>query len=80
MRFPIELMDVVITPDAIERRIMCLDLSENNYFVGGMKDAVLRAEALGFALPPMDFEKYTRKPEPVVQVSNSLRAYHSMRS
>lgn len=62
MKFP-ELEGKVITPDSIERRIMMLELGDNDYFVAGMESAVQRAEAAGFILPPMDFDKYAKKPD-----------------
>lgn len=42
---------------------MALDYMENDYFVKGMEIAVRKAEAAGFMLPPMDFEKYARPKE-----------------
>lgn len=58
-KFP-ELDGTVINPDGIERRIMMLELGDNDYFVAGMLTAVQRAEMAGFILPPMDFEKYAK--------------------
>lgn len=49
----------------MERRILTLDQIDNDYFVRGMQTAVRKAEAAGFVLPPMDFEKYAiKKGEP----------------
>ncbi|MCJ1425912.1 hypothetical protein MMC29_003813 [Sticta canariensis] len=59
-KFP-QLEGIVISPDSIERRILMLEQMDNDYFVLGMQTAVARAEAAGFPLPPMDFEKYARK-------------------
>lgn len=63
-KFP-ELERHVITPESLERRILMLEQGDNDYFKEGMETAVARAEAAGFILPPMDFEKYARKPEEV---------------
>ncbi|KAL8821697.1 MAG: hypothetical protein Q9191_007261 [Dirinaria sp. TL-2023a] len=61
--FAKELGNVSVSCDAVQRRIMTLDLQDNDYFVKGMETAVRKAEAAGFVLPPMDFEKYARKEE-----------------
>lgn len=58
-----ELKGVVLVPEAVERRILCLDQQETDYFVEGMKTAVANAEAKGFILPRMDFRKYARTSE-----------------
>lgn len=71
-RFP-ELEGTVISPDSIERRILMLEQMDNDYFVVGMQTAVARAEAAGFPLPPMDFEKYARKPDEEVEATEVSR-------
>lgn len=63
-RYPDTLRDVVILPEAVERRIQTLELMDNDYFKVGMHAAVKRAEDAGFVLPPMDFKKYGKKKEP----------------
>ncbi|MCJ1267617.1 hypothetical protein MMC22_007503 [Lobaria immixta] len=67
-KFP-ELARYVITPEAIDRRVFMLEMGDNDYFKEGMETAVARAEAAGFVLPPMDFEKYARKPKEEVEAT-----------
>ena len=43
---------VVVTPEAVERRIYCMDQSLNDYFRKGMLTAVSRLESRGIFLPP----------------------------
>lgn len=59
--YPHTLGNVVIDPEAVDRRIQALELMDNDYFVTGMLAGVKRAEENGFELPPMDFEKYAKK-------------------
>lgn len=68
-----ELETVLLSTEAIERRIFCLDQQENEYFVEGMMTAVEKAEKMGFALPPMDFEKYARRGSEDNEVSPGVR-------
>lgn len=51
-KYPSELESVILEVDAIEKRIACLELHENDYFKEGMLAAVARVEAAGFVLPP----------------------------
>ena len=68
-----ELETVLLSTEAIERRIFCLDQQENEYFVEGMMTAVEKAEKTGFALPPMNFEKYARRGSEDNEVSSGVR-------
>lgn len=68
-----ELETVLLSTEAIERRIFCLDQQENEYFVEGMMTAVEKAEKMGFALPPMNFEKYARRGSEDNEVSSDVR-------
>lgn len=68
-----ELETVILSTEAIERRIFCLDQQENEYFVEGMMTAVEKAEKMGFALPPMNFEKYARRGSEDNEVSSGVR-------
>lgn len=52
-RYPAELDSVILEEEAIEKRIACLELHENDYFKEGMRAAVARVEAAGFVLPPV---------------------------
>lgn len=56
-------LQTAISCEAVERRILALDQQENDYFIMGMHTAVKKAEARGFVLPPIDFEKYAVKKE-----------------
>ena len=67
-KFP-EFRDSVITPESIERRIICLDEQDNDYFVSGMEAAVVRSREFGFMLPPPDFEQYNKPPSEIDEVS-----------
>lgn len=59
--YPHILGNVVIDPEAVDRRIQALELMDNDYFVAGMLAGVKRAEENGFELPSMDFDKYGKK-------------------
>lgn len=66
-KFP-ELQDLIINPDAIMRRIECLDNQENDYFIKGMETAVEHAEDQGYVFPPMDPERYAQPPVEIDEV------------
>lgn len=53
-KYPVELESEILEEEAVEKRIMCLELHENDYFKEGMRIAVARAEAAGFFLPSLD--------------------------
>ena len=53
-KYSAELDDVILEEEAIEKRIACLELCENDYFREGMRIAVARVEAAGFKLPSLD--------------------------
>ena len=59
---------VVITSEAIETRIRCLELMRNDYFKSGMELAVERLEGAGYDLGAMDLEKYEKSR--ITQVSH----------
>lgn len=58
-KYPAELELVILEEEAIEKRIACLELHENDYFKEGMLAAVARVEAAGFVLPAMDHDGHT---------------------
>lgn len=60
-KYPSELELVILEEEAIEKRIACLELRENDYFKEGMRAAVARMEAAGYILPSMDNEGHTVK-------------------
>ena len=60
-KYPSELELVIIEEEAIEKRIACLELRENDYFKEGMLAAVARVEAAGFVLPPVKNDGHTVK-------------------
>lgn len=51
-RYPSDVGSVILEDDAIEKRIACLELRDNDYFKEGMQAAVARVEAAGFFLSP----------------------------
>lgn len=64
--------------EALQRRINCLELMDNDYFVAGSESAVKRSEEAGFPMPPMDLEQYARKEEAIGRFSEV--SYKSTRS
>ena len=48
----------MITDEAIQRRINCLEWQENDYFKEGMERAVAKAKANGFTIKPYDSTNY----------------------
>lgn len=71
-RFPNQLRHFVVTEDAVQRRVMRLDLMENDYFKAGMEAGLRRLESAGIVLPPMNLEKYSKKAstdEGIIEVS-----------
>lgn len=60
-KYPSELESVILEEEAIEKRIACLELHENDYFKEGMLTAVARVEATGFVLPPVDDDGHATK-------------------
>ena len=56
-----ELDLVILEEEAIEKRIACLELRENDYFKEGMRTAVDRMEKAGYILPSMHHEGHTVK-------------------
>ncbi|KAL9098283.1 MAG: hypothetical protein Q9163_006031 [Psora crenata] len=60
----------VITNEAIERRIACLELQDNDYFRSGMLEAVAQAEVNGFAMTPFNSEISTPRDASMVGIQN----------
>jgi hypothetical protein len=52
-RYPSDLEPFILEEEAIEKRIACLELQDNDYFKEGMRAAVARVEAAGVMLPPL---------------------------
>ena len=48
----------MITDEAIQRRINCLEWQENDYFKEGMEASVARAKANGFIINSYDAANY----------------------
>ena len=48
----------MITNEAIERRIKCLEFGNNDYFKQGMETACKKAKANGFTIKPFDANNY----------------------
>ena len=59
----------MITNEAIERRIACLELRDNDYFHAGMQEAVAQAEASGAVMTPVDANTYASQNTTQVCVS-----------
>ncbi len=55
-RYPSDLEPFILEEEAIEKRIACLELQDNDYFKEGMRAAVARVEAAGVMLPPIHFD------------------------
>ncbi|KAL9124131.1 MAG: hypothetical protein Q9217_006510 [Psora testacea] len=53
-----DFMQCVITNEAVERRIACLELQDNDYFRAGMQEAVAQAEHSGFSISPFNADIY----------------------
>lgn len=60
-KYPSELELVVLEEEAIEKRIACLELHENDYFKEGMLAAMARVEAAESVPPPADNDGHTVK-------------------
>ena len=48
----------MITNEAIERRLMCLEYGHNDYFKAGMQAACEKAKANGFTIKSFDENNY----------------------
>ncbi|KAL9631462.1 MAG: hypothetical protein Q9164_005880 [Protoblastenia rupestris] len=77
-RFSDQLRICIITNEAVERRIACLELRENDYFRGGMQEAIALAEVNGFTISPLDVD--TNTPQPGAQCDHGHRRENSMSS
>ena len=64
----------MLSKDAIQRRLSCLEWQDNDYFKAGMKAAVAMAEANGFTIKSFDTANYPHLDDK--EVSSAVISLH----